>query len=155
MKEHFMRVMKHDYWASERLLQTMRQLPWIPIKAKEIFDHIIAAEVVWYARIAEINPEIPVWKSNLDMASISTLLNECHQRWMELLESDEDVLSKKITYQNSSGKEFTNTAAEVLTHLSLHSQYHRGQVIILIRDQVEHLPSTDYIMYLRESSFLG
>jgi uncharacterized damage-inducible protein DinB len=155
MKEHFMRVMKHDYWASERLLQTLHHLPWIPIKAKEIFDHIIAAEVTWYARIAEITPEIPIWKSNLEMAEVSTLLNESHERWMELLEKEEDVLSKNITYKNSAGKEFTNTVAEVLTHLSLHSQYHRGQVMILIRDQVEHLPSTDYIMYLRESHFLG
>jgi uncharacterized damage-inducible protein DinB len=155
MKEHFLSMMKHDYWASERLLQTLHQLPWIPIKAKEIFDHIVAAEVTWYARIADLTPELPIWKSNLDMASLSTYLNESHERWMELLESDEDVLSKTVTYKNSAGRELSSTVAEILTHLTLHGQYHRGQVMILIRDQVEHMPSTDYIVYLRESSFFG
>lgn len=155
MKEHFIQVMKHDYWANERLLHTLKQLPWIPIKAKEIFDHLIAAEVTWHARIVDATSDMPIWKSNLEMNALGTHLNECHERWMSLLETEQDILEKTIVYKNSSGREFHNSVAEILTHVSMHSQYHRGQVTLLIRDQLDSLPATDYIVYLRESGFMG
>ena len=35
-----------------------------------------------------------------------------------------------VTYKNSKGTEFRNSKRDILTHVALHGQYHRGQIRI-------------------------
>jgi uncharacterized damage-inducible protein DinB len=154
-KDHISLLMKHEYWASERIAQTLVQLNWVPVKAKEIFDHIVAAHANWYARIIDQEPQLPTWRANLDVQEYGKWLNEFHEKWNEMLSSEPEDLARVIHYKNASGQVFQNSIYEILTHLTLHSQYHRGQITTIMRDLVDTPPSTDMIVYLRESSFLG
>lgn len=154
-KDHISLMMHHDYWANERIAQTLLQLTWVPVKAKELFDHIIAAHANWYARVTDQEPHLPIWRSNLEVADYGKWLNDFHDKWNVILANEADDLDRTIRYKNIAGREFQNSLHEVLLHLTLHSQYHRGQVITLVRDVVDETPSTDMIVYLRESGFTG
>ena len=154
-KDHISLLMKHEYWATERVAQTLIQLNWVPLKAKEIFDHIISAHANWFARCTEQESHLPIWRSNLEVQEYGKWINDFHEKWIGLLANEADDLTRVVRFKNSTGREFQHTVYEILTHLTLHSQYHRGQIITIVRDQVDTPPSTDLIAYLRESSFLG
>ena len=58
-------------------------------------------------------------------------------------------LASSIKYKNTKGEEFTSTIQDILTHITHHSAYHRGQIAAAIRE-AGHTPAvTDFIAYTR------
>jgi uncharacterized damage-inducible protein DinB len=82
---------------------------------------------------------------------------ECDRRLGELAEAWQAYLAgltpgglpREIRYTNSSGEEWSNSVADVLTHVALHSSHHRGQVASLLRGAGEGAAYTDYIECIR------
>ncbi|MDZ4824332.1 MAG: DinB family protein [Flavobacteriales bacterium] len=144
----FQQLLKHEHWASVHVADALLSLDTIPEKAKTIFDHLIAAHENWYARTQSTAPSLEISLSDIPVSSYKALLDEYQIKWMTLLE-EPDALEKRVTYKNTKGQEFTNPVSEILTHLCLHQQYHRGQVLTLIRPLVEVVPATDFIAFLR------
>jgi uncharacterized damage-inducible protein DinB len=69
--------------------------------------------------------------------------------WKAFLEADPD-LTGKLTYQNQSGKTYTNVVGDLLAHVVNHGTHHRAQIGQLLKaGGLAHLPVTDYIAYLR------
>jgi uncharacterized damage-inducible protein DinB len=62
---------------------------------------------------------------------------------------DEDALGREIVYTNQTGKSFRNTPRDILTHLGMHSHYHRGQIAILVRQAGATPAVTDFIAFCR------
>ena len=62
---------------------------------------------------------------------------------------DEDSLGSEIVYTNQTGKSFRNTPRDILTHLGMHSHYHRGQIAILVRRAGSTPAVTDFIVFRR------
>jgi uncharacterized damage-inducible protein DinB len=153
MKNQLLLMIRHDAWANQRVAHAMANLAWIPSKAHDIFDHIIAAHAAWYSRVTQTHSAIPLWRSQLEVKDYTSLIEEFKMKWEMILENEANDVSRIITYQNSSGHSFSNTLHEIVMHLCMHSQYHRGQVVTLIRDLTETPPATDLILYLRESNF--
>lgn len=142
-------LLDHEHWASVGIAETLQTLDTIPEKAKSIFDHLIAAHEAWYARTQSTAPSIELWWQNIPVADYKILLDNFHNLWLKLLD-EPGSLERKYTYKNSRGQQFTNDLSEILTHLCLHQQYHRGQVVTLIRPVADKVPVTDFIAYLRE-----
>ena len=63
---------------------------------------------------------------------------------------EEENLDKLISYQNSSGKIFSNKLSDILLHLFNHGTHHRAQISLLLRQNNIVPPKTDYIFYKRE-----
>ena len=61
-----------------------------------------------------------------------------------------ETLAAEISYRNSHGTEYRNTAHEVLRHLNRHAVYHRGQVAMCVKRAGGEPALTDYIMWIRE-----
>ena len=64
-----------------------------------------------------------------------------------LAESD---LTQPIDYTNSQHVPYQSTLLDILTHMSHHAAYHRGQVVQLIRPMLDEPPVTDFIVWTRE-----
>src|SRR5207237_7244435 len=58
-------------------------------------------------------------------------------------------LERGVTYRTSAGDQFTSTLEDILTHVSIHGSYHRGQVASLIRAAGDTPSPTDYIFFTR------
>ncbi|WP_244563156.1 DinB family protein [Paenibacillus uliginis] len=54
-----------------------------------------------------------------------------------------------MTYTNSSGKEFMTSIRDILTHVALHGQYHRGQINSRFRADGIDPVNMDYITFVR------
>jgi uncharacterized damage-inducible protein DinB len=61
-----------------------------------------------------------------------------------------EKLAQDLTYLTMAGAEFKTPIRDVLTHLVMHSAYHRGQVAAAVREDGGKPTPTDYVVYLRQ-----
>ncbi|WP_435355745.1 DinB family protein [Emticicia sp. SJ17W-69] len=146
MKAYFKQLFEHEHWANLKVLETLILTKEPPQRAIEIFSHTIAAQRIWLDRIMGNKTELKVWEV-FDTKIMLELLEINYSDLNKLLDNQD--INQLINYQNSQGEPFTNTINQILTHLALHASYHRGQVVLLLKNQVDSLPTTDYIFYIR------
>jgi uncharacterized damage-inducible protein DinB len=59
-------------------------------------------------------------------------------------------ISRRVAYTNSKGEEWTSGVEDILTHVTIHSAYHRGQIASDLR-AAGHTPAyTDFIHAVRQ-----
>lgn len=142
------RLLHYDRWANRETLKSLSQaIP--PPRSLKWMGHIIGADFLWLARMESQPSELPVWP---DLS-----LKECGKRLEKLSQLLEDVaksgpkrLKQPISYTNSKGEPWTSTVEEILTHVVIHSAYHRGQIASDVR-AAGHTPAyTDYIHAVRQ-----
>lgn len=147
MKSYFKTLFEHEYWANLSTLELIIKHPNPPEKALHLFSHIILSQRLWLDRIDGIESDIDIWEVldtslflellEINFISINKLINSCDS-------------GQLIQYTNTKGKTFTNTIEQILTHLTHHAAYHRGQVMQLIKTEDVTIPFTDFIVYVRE-----
>ena len=151
LRDHFSKLITHLEWADQRVLASLRSAAQAPPKALEIYSHILGSEHVWLSRIHGREPQLAVWpKLTLDECERVAGENVAGLRGI-VGSVTRESLRQAITYRNSAGDQFTSTVEDILTHVTLHGSYHRGQVASMIR-AAGHTPSpTDYIFFARGS----
>jgi uncharacterized damage-inducible protein DinB len=112
--------------------------------------HILSAQRLWLERLTQQPQSQPVWpECSLDQCE--TQMAELRRLWNEYLARLSSVaLAEKITYKNSKGENWSNSVEDVLTHVVLHSAYHRGQIASLMRAADDMPAYTDFIHALRQ-----
>jgi uncharacterized damage-inducible protein DinB len=60
-----------------------------------------------------------------------------------------DTLGDRVPYVNSAGAAFETPIGEILLHVALHGQYHRGKINLLLRQSSAEPAPTDYIAFTR------
>jgi|SRR5579883_2524820 uncharacterized damage-inducible protein DinB len=146
--EHYRRLAGYDGWANQEVIRSLRDMADPPARSVRWVAHILAAEYVWLSRLhSEVSP-LPVWPE--------LSLPQCHEQakkllagWTGYLDSSPQ-LGAVIHYKNSKGESWANTVADILTHVFMHSAYHRGQIAADVR-QSGHTPAyTDFIHGVRQ-----
>ncbi len=139
----------HVTWADDRTLEALRAAEDLPAKALELYAHVVAAELVWLARLEERVAEVPVWP-RWSVAECAGHAARAQEGFAEVLAAlAEADLDHPVHYANSAGQEFDTPVGEILVHVALHGSYHRGQVALLLREAGEEPAATDYIAYVR------
>ncbi len=149
MKESFLDLQRFNQWANGVVAEAVEHND-VPSKAVELTSHIINANTIWLDRLEGRASDTEVWKvydknklRNLQAKSDLALLNF-------ILAAGESKFSESIEYTNSKGETFRSGVGEILTHVCVHSAYHRGQIISIIKNIVSPIPYTDYIHYARK-----
>lgn len=144
----YQRQFAYDEWANHEVLANI-QSAGTDERSLALLAHILAAELLWLERIQQTPQSSPVWpKANLEncAAQVKTM----GRRWREYLEQiAETNLSQALSYKNSKGELWTSTVADILTHVILHSTYHRGQIASHMRANGKTPAYTDYIHAVR------
>lgn len=144
---------KQLHWANERILAHLRtQEP--NEQALRLFAHILHAEQVWLTRLlGQDSSHIALWP-DADLSDCSRRVEENHQNFSAYLATLEDdgSLEKVITYKNQTGASYSTSVHDILTHVALHGQYHRGQINAMLRAAGAEPINVDYITYVRELS---
>ena len=111
--------------------------------------HIIAAELLWLSRMEGRPSPLPVWPE--------LSVEDCEERQRDLssqltrsLAGWANPLSRQVRYTNSKGEAWTSTVEDILTHLVIHSAYHRGQIASDVRAAGLEPAYTDYIHAVRQ-----
>jgi uncharacterized damage-inducible protein DinB len=119
----------------------------VPEKIIKNFSHILNAQHLWNHRIEGSKSFFKVW----DIHPISQFreINESlFQQSFRIIEKED--FERQVNYINSQGESFSNSVKEILFHVVNHSTYHRGQVMLQLRESGLEAISTDYIFYKRK-----
>jgi uncharacterized damage-inducible protein DinB len=148
--DYFRRQFTYDSWANQEVLAVMRGSQAGIRRSLELFAHIFSAERLWLERIQRQAQSLPVWPEfNLEKAEAHSA--ETSRLWREyldgLLAAD---LSQDVAYNNSKGESYTSTVEDILTHVLLHSAYHRGQIASHMRANGQTPAYTDFIHGVRQ-----
>jgi uncharacterized damage-inducible protein DinB len=88
----------------------------------------------------------PEW----DLEETEAQQREIAARWRAYFQSlAADGLEHEVEYRNTKGERWNNSAADILTHVVMHSGYHRGQIALLLREAGLNPAYTDYIQAVR------
>lgn len=111
--------------------------------------HIVAAECLWLARLRREPAPLAVWP-DIGLQTCDERLTELSRRWPEYLDTHKDSIDERISYTNSQGEAWTSTVEQILTHVTIHSAYHRGQIASDLRAAGMVPAYTDYIHATRQ-----
>jgi uncharacterized damage-inducible protein DinB len=111
--------------------------------------HIIGAEYLWLSRLEGKPAELAVWP-DLSVDDCGGRLQELSGRLLKTLGARRQRLSETVAYTNSKGESWTNTVEDILTHVTIHSAYHRGQIASELRAAGQEPAYTDYIHAVRQ-----
>lgn len=142
----------YDYvcWANDYLLDTIHQSEDNP-ELLRLFSHILFSERVWIKRMnGEDTSGLEIW-ANVDYDRCKELVAENK----ELVDSfisqlTEEKLVEPVDYTTRAGQNFTNTVEEIVNHVALHGQYHRGQINLKIRELGYEPVNVDFITFIRK-----
>ncbi|KRE30931.1 DinB family protein [Paenibacillus sp. Soil522] len=142
----------HMDWANRRLIETLRAAPADEvIKAAKLFLHVLQAESIWLTRLrGESSEGLSIWGDNADPAACDALIEangNGFRAWLDAL--PEDWLDKPIAYRSQAGVPFETFARDILIHVALHGQYHRGQINAALRAGEFEPAAVDYILFAR------
>lgn len=148
--ETIQKMFEHLIWANTLILEELKESE---VESKEIirlFSHILFTEKVWITRLQGLDSSnLPIW-SEVDLKVCSQLVDENREILTTYLSRLVNVeLDKIVVYKNSKGIEFKNTVREILTHIALHGQHHRGQINTRLREAGFEPVNIDYITFVR------
>jgi len=143
------RLVGHMHWADEQMRTALVSQPGPDPDAWRLYGHVLAAELLWLARLRGDPPPLPVWPDldQSDAVALSLHLREDLRSFLWRQEPRD--LRRLVWYRSSAGDEYQTTVEDILLHLCLHGSYHRGQIARRARQAGLPLPATDYIGFVR------
>jgi uncharacterized damage-inducible protein DinB len=137
------RQFTYDEWANREVLAAMRARGEALPRSMQLMAHILSAQRLWLERLTEQPQSLPVWPE-LSLEQCEEQVSELARLWRDYLGAGRD-LAQKISYKNSKGELWTSTVEQVLTHVVMHSAYHRGQIAADMRAGGQTPAYTDFI----------
>jgi len=150
LADYLRRQFENDEWANREVLAAMRASGNATQRSLQLMAHLLSAERVWLERLKQQRQSSPVWpQSGLDECEAHAA--EMGGLWREYLDliTAGDV-NQSVSYKNSKGEEWTSAIVDILTHVVLHSAYHRGQIASHMRESGQTPAYTDFIHGVRQ-----
>jgi uncharacterized damage-inducible protein DinB len=141
------RIVAHTAWADDLLLAALRTSDHTT--AWREYAHILGAESVWLARLEARTAPVAVWPT-LSRAEVESLRIELVAGYEHyLLQLDASSLAGVLEYTTSAGQPFASRVDDIILHVALHGQYHRGKINVLLRQADQAPAPVDYISFTR------
>lgn len=140
----------YNNWANREVSAVLSRAKPAPLAAWRCLSHVIGAEWLWLGRLQDEPPRSDVWP-DLTPASCAREILDLGTSWSLYLDLlNIHALAENVTYANSKGEAFQNSVHDILTHVLLHSAYHRGQVAFEMRRSGFEPGCTDFIHAVRQ-----
>jgi uncharacterized damage-inducible protein DinB len=147
---HLLRLFAYDEWANRESLASLKAAEAPPARALRFMGHIIGAEWLWLGRLNQNRASLPVWP-DLTLEQCEAQMPDLARRWHDFLDALTPAeLSRRVEYTNTKGEHWTNTTEDILTHVVIHSAYHRGQIATELRAAGSTPAYTDFIHCVRQ-----
>ena len=148
LTEYFRRQFAYDGWANREALAALTEAGEASARPLQLMAHVLSAERLWMERLKQEPQSFPVWPE--------FTLDNCRQQaaalgglWQDYLSTGLD-LSRIVSYKNTKGELWRNAVQDVLSHVLMHSAYHRGQVASHMRASGQTPAYTDFIHCVRQ-----
>ena len=153
MKESLIKQFEFEYWSNHLILDALKTTNPIFGKGLQLLSHILSSHCMWLSRVNKTDFTCTLFQERT--------LDECEQLMTENLEGWRTYLSSQSREKLNENIEFlsaweTNPSKRIISiedaliHIINHSSYHRGQIVMGLKNCIEVLPLTTYIMYASE-----
>jgi uncharacterized damage-inducible protein DinB len=145
----FRRLFQYDHWANQAASGALKSANVTSGRPIALLAHMVGAQYAWCARIKEEASPLAIWPE-LSLAQCEQHVDALGGIWQEFINTlDPSRVMATVVYKNSKGEPFTNSVADILLHVLMHSTYHRGQIATEMR-ALGHTPAyTDFILAAR------
>jgi uncharacterized damage-inducible protein DinB len=143
-------MMEHMYWANGLLTEGMAQQSVAHTDALTLLHHVASAEKIWLTRLeGKDSSGIVLWRSG-ELHELLHMVKQNEDAYKAYIgKLKEEELDTIVNYRNLSGQPFQSSVRDILTHVALHGQYHRGQINRILRlESLEPVPM-DYMLFTR------
>ncbi|MGC2196055.1 MAG: DinB family protein [Terriglobales bacterium] len=148
--QHYRQLVNYDEWANLEVIGSFRAAGGPPARSLKLLAHVVAAEHVWLARLLQRPSPLPVWPE-LSLEQCEEQARLLSVSWRDYLAGDTaGSLDRTVSYKNSKGESWTSSVRDILTHVFMHSAYHRGQIATDMRQAGHVPPYTDFIHGVRQ-----
>ena len=117
--------------------------------------HIVGAEKIWLERFKEAPLPFLTQDPPKSLAKLKLVWEKVGYdtaKWLGTM--TDKKLQETFTAKTLKGDTFTNTFWQAFQHVVNHSSYHRGQIVTMMRQLGVNPPSTDLILFYRETGKL-
>jgi uncharacterized damage-inducible protein DinB len=150
LADYLRREFSYNAWANKEVLAAIEAANVEDARSLNLMAHIFAAERVWLERLTQQAQSVPVWP-NFDLNRCKQEAADLATRWHEYLDlATAGDVSLTISYKNTKGEAWTSTIVDMLTHVVMHSAYHRGQIASHMRESGQTPAYTDFIHGIRQ-----
>ncbi len=162
MLEHFQTFARYNRWANGRLYAAVASLPDADYRADRgaffrslhgTLNHVLVGDRMWMRRMTGEGPAPSRLDEILfeDLAKLHEARAAEDERIVAFVEGLDDArIMGDLTYQNTSGKSFTQPLAQILAHFFNHQTHHRGQAHTILTSLGHDAPELDLIFFLRQ-----
>jgi uncharacterized damage-inducible protein DinB len=143
------RLWEHAAWADAAILSAIETPTQASPDAVREFAHILGAEENWLARLEGRPPTLPIWPqlARTDLAPAARRIMDGYGAYLATLRDDD--VERSVSYTNTAGRSFETRIGDILFHVALHGQYHRGKVNLLLRQSSAEPAPVDFISFVR------
>ena len=145
---NFQRLPDYMRWANTRMLSSMKTAPGLEERAWEIATHVLEAETLWIERLHGRVSSATSWPKARSAEQLAEFVERNAAAYEEAIARLGEA-NPSVTYTNSKGETFTNTAQDMLAHVFSHGCYHRGQIAQMVKRGGGTPVLTDYIFFVR------
>jgi uncharacterized damage-inducible protein DinB len=144
------RQFAYDAWANREVCAGLKTCAHASARSVRVLAHILSAERLWLERIRQQTQSLPVWPE-FSLQQCGAQTDEVAKLWQEYMEHlSEPQLANKVVYKNTKGEPWTSSVEQIVTHVILHSAYHRGQIAAQMRAEENEPAYTDFIHAVRQ-----
>jgi uncharacterized damage-inducible protein DinB len=119
-------------------------------RAATLLGHLAAALETWLARVEGRQAAVGLFPTDLSLEEAEHRIGQALDRWEGYIaQLNPEDLERTVRYQTTSGVWYDNTLEEIITHLFGHGAYHRGQIMLLVRQLGGQPAATDFIVWVR------
>ena len=145
MKSFFLEKFEFDFYASKNVIECIEnQDDEVSPFVKKTFSHCINAHHIWLSRLKEQQAESYFW-DDLPLMYFQKLHEVNYTETIDFIEKFE--LDSKINYHSSEGVNYSKSVVDILYHILNHSNYHRAQIIMDLKQNNLAYPSLNFITF--------
>jgi uncharacterized damage-inducible protein DinB len=144
------KMFEHMHWANKRILEGITSPRCDHQQVIRFFAHILQSEQIWLTRLqGKDSSHLSLWP-DIDLSVCDGLVQQNNENYTAYLNHlTGDGIDDVISYRNQTGKEYKTSIRDILTHVALHGQYHRGQLNSLLRIDGYEPVNVDFITFVR------
>lgn len=142
-------LFRHSSIYDKKLLEKIQVANGQVAEVMKEFLHIIGAKEVWLARLQHRVSEAAVWPV-VNENEVVGFYNRIEEKFNTYLSGlGQSDMTTIVEYKNRAGQKFADKVGDILLHIILYSQYHRGKINLLLRQYGYEPVPADYIAYVR------
>lgn len=146
-----LRLVDYWDWANRRSAASIEATPTVGEPARRWLAHVVEAERIWLLRVQGNTPPAQDFWPDVPLAAIAEAARANRATWREELTARApDRLDEPIDYRNSRGEPFATPVSDIVLHVTVHGDHHRGQIAAAVRQAGGEPANTDYITFTRE-----